>query len=185
MKKILVVAIALIASVSSFAQTTLTPESAAKWFKDNYVDQNFKDPYSYKLANLSIDTLTVEKQIISRIKMAEDDLANIAQKRKDAQWSIETGNKYVKKGQDPNGTWAEAIQRGMKKIEELNALPQTIEKMKSDLATMSESDKKKPYSFFIYIDSHANNSYGGTVLGKYVFCYKNGEFLKESVYKRN
>ena len=179
------VAITLIASVSVFAQNTLTNESAAKWFKEVYVESNFKDPYSYKLLKLTIDTNTVEEQTLTLIKIKEDDLANIAQKRKDNQWSIETGKKYIKKGMDGNGTWAEGVERATKSNLELDILPETIQKLKSDLTNMSESDKKKPYSFFIYIDSHANNSYGNPVLGKYVFCYKDGEFLKESVYKRN
>ncbi len=179
------VAIVLIASVSSFAQVNLTPESAGKWFKENYVESNFKDPYSYKLLKVTIDTITVEEQMKTRISLKESDLANIAQKRKDNQWSIETGQKYIKKGMDKDGTWVKAVERATNSNKELDELPETIEKFKTTLSQMSEVEKNKAFTYWIYIECHANNSYGNPVLGRYGFRYDNGDFVKESVYKRN
>ncbi len=179
------VAIALIASVSTFAQVTLTPESAGKWFKESYVESNFKDPYSFKLLKVTIDTITVAEQTQTRISLKESDLANIAQKRKDNQWSIETGQKYIKKNLDPNGTWVKAIERANNSNKELDELPETIQKLKTTLSQMSDEEKNKAFTYWIYVECHANNSYGNPVLGRYGFRYDNGDFIKESVYKRN
>ena len=186
MKKILVVAITLIASVSAFAQKTPTLESASEWFKKEYVDATFKDPYSYKLLKVSIDSINVGQKLLESIEMEEYQIKSSDQiSLTSAQLSLKSAEKYVKKEDDQNGIWHQSIVRNNKIIEEIKNRPSKILEMKKKYEEMPSDQKNKVFYYKFYLDCHANNSYGGTVLGKYVFTYSNDKFNIASVFKTN
>ena len=143
MKKILMVAITLIASVSVFAQVQFTSESAEKWFKENYVSQNFKDPYSFKLAKITIDTITIEKKTKLKISSNEYKLKNIDEEKKQNSESIKMALKYVGTKHDKDGFWAQRLPIYEGKKQELDNLPLIIDSLKNTLTSMSEIDRKK------------------------------------------
>ncbi|MFI5453543.1 hypothetical protein ACHMWN_15485 [Pedobacter sp. UC225_61] len=51
-----------------------TKAQALKWFKNVYVENNFKDPYSYKLMKSSIYAHSYYDEAQSRISTASDDV---------------------------------------------------------------------------------------------------------------
>ena len=50
MKSILII---LLFPIYSFSQKNIAEQNALKWFKGVYVENNFKDPYSFKLLKIS------------------------------------------------------------------------------------------------------------------------------------
>ena len=185
MKKILVVAIALIASVSSFAQNTPTTVEASEWFKKVYVETSFKDPYSYKLLKITIDSINVGQKLIEDINLEEYKLKSDAFELSFNERQLKTSEKYAKKERDPNGTWNKSVERYKKNIEEINNRPTKISEMKKKHENLPIEEKNKVIYYKFYLDCHANNSYGNPVLGKYVFTHSKGKFNEVSVFKTN
>jgi hypothetical protein len=185
MKKILVVAIALIASVSTFAQSTPSTVDAAEWFKKVYVEASFKDPYSYKLLKINIDSINVGQKLLEDINFEEYKLKNDAWDLSFNERNLKTAEKYVKKESDPNGTWHKSVESHKKTIEEITNRPAKILEMKKKYENLPIEEKNKIFYYKFYLDCHANNSYGNPVLGKYVFTHSKGKFNEASIFKTN
>lgn len=180
------VAIVLIASLSSFAQKTPTVSAASEWFKKEYVEKSFKDPYSYKLLNITIDSLSVGQKLLEDIKFEEyrvtnSDPTNLTS----SQTLLKTAEKYAKKEEDPNGTWHKSVESHKKTIQQINDRPTKIIEMRKSYDNMPSEDKNKVFYYKFSLDCHANNSYGNPVLGRYVFTHAKGVFVLESVFKTN
>jgi hypothetical protein len=94
MKKILMVAIILIASVSTFAQATEIEKKVIQVFQTVYVEKTFKDPYSFKLLKIIATPITFGQWIqndISYLKDALDNGKNLYEPREE---SLKRKEKY-------------------------------------------------------------------------------------------
>jgi hypothetical protein len=208
MKQILMVAISLIASVSSFSQVKkTTPISkvavktpptelqvnsvASTWFKKNYVESNFKDPYSFKLLKVKSFPVTeyqhaeddyksanekVSKRDSFMYKYASENLAKALKDSAERFEKRETTYKSLYK-------WSlNDIQRNKQTISEINERWRKEENESDSLKKVFESlpivSKKNIVYYLVSIDCYANNSYGNPILGVYVFKFfyetKNG-----------
>lgn len=185
MKQILVAAIALITSLTAKSQNTPSLESASDWFKKVYVETSFKDPYSYKLLKITIDSINVGQKLLEDINFEEYKIKGDAFDLSLNERTLKTAEKYAKKEDDPNGTWHQSFERIKKNIEEIKNRPSKILEMKKKYENLSSEEKNKVFYYKFYLDCHANNSYGNPVLGKYVFTYSNKKFNEGSVFKIN
>ena len=161
----------LIIPIISFSQKNIVEQNALKWFKSVYVENNFKDPYSFKLLNISsipqttyetmrgddiypfLEDLGIEKNDENAIDTA---LMNI---------TIQTYTDLIK------GMWegSEDRVKYLKRIEKAK-----ICKSKMVYLININSDKvnrNKLCRYAIYLDCYSNNSYGNKILGKFAFFY--------------
>jgi len=168
MKSILII---LLCPIISFSQKNATEQNALKWFKGVYVENNFKDPYSFKLLKISsipqttyetmrgadvyplLEDIGIEKNDENAIDTA---LMNI---------TIQTYTDLIK------GMWegSEDRVKYLKRIEKAKLC-----KSKMVYLIKINSDKvlrNKLCRYAVYIDCYSNNSYGNKILGKFAFFY--------------
>ncbi len=118
-------------------------EKALGWFKSNYVEKSFKDPYSFKLMKISNSSISFKQWILNDLESAQRAISEYEQKKK--------LDKYEKELYD--GT----VKRRALYQEQLNTL------------TPEDSQKVKCYE--ILIDCYGANSYGNLILSKYKFNF--------------
>ena len=71
----------------SFAQTStkdsiLINEKAVQWFKSDYVEKSFKDPYSFKLVKVSNIPITYKKLILNNLITVDEVISAYELKKK-------------------------------------------------------------------------------------------------------
>ncbi len=80
MKRIVILLI--LVSTTAFGQTQKKPAQSKKdiatanikkWFKNDYVNKSFKDPYSYKLMKIELTTFTNGMKLYTKIKELKAD----------------------------------------------------------------------------------------------------------------
>jgi len=171
MKKYYLILILLTYPIISFSQKNATEQNALKWFKSVYVEDNFKDPYSFKLLKISsIPQTTYETMrgadvypLLEDIGIEKNDenaidttLMNI---------TIQTYTDLIK------GMWegSEDRVKYLKRIEKAKLC-----KSKMVYLIKINSNKvlrNKLCRYAVYIDCYSNNSYGNKILGKFAFFY--------------
>lgn len=164
-------------TIVSFGQSNQILSDGSKWFKEKYVDANFKDPYSYKELKIELDSLSNYD-----FYKKNSDSSFIALYEK---YSMEYKEKYEKESskRKPNETLVNIYK---KSYDEYSAKLKNAMDASEKLKLLSEDEKKQIYHYIVKIDSHANNSYGNPVLGRYRFTYKKGSgFDLGSIYKAN
>ena len=161
MKKIIVTSVLVLVSYFSMAQENILKD-AEKWFKEVYVQQNFKDPYSYKLLKISLDSMTNYEYL----------------KNKTNNFMIPHYRKYsaeYKQKLDAEKNKRKPYEVLVKMYEDsYNDYNKKLNKSLSDsteFANVTENDKKIIHHYIVRIECHANNSYGGQVFGRYSIGY--------------
>lgn len=132
----------------SFAQTftkdsILINEKAVQWFKSDYVEKTFKDPYSFKLLKVSNTPITNRQWILNNLISLDKTISTYESKKK--------LDKYEKELYD-----------GAVKRKTANELQ--LKELSPEIA-----DKIKCYK--VNLDCYGANSTGNSVLGRYSFNY--------------
>ena len=177
MKKTLLIYILLsICSIKSFTQINVIEQSAAKWFKNVYVEEYFKDPYSYKLLKITSKSETYLDKV--RIDVFEPNykLLNLQFEFKneiDTQYihtNYEIYTKILSTTKENNIDY-ENLKDKVELYKKLYELSVIIKKM--DTKTKNTITR-----YLISIDCYSNNSYGNKILGRYSFYYypKNSKY---------
>jgi hypothetical protein len=169
---------------SAYSQKNIIEQNALKWFKSIYVEENFKDPYSFKLLKIS----SIPQNTYETIKT--DDIyplfVELGFEKNDIN-AIDTSliNTSIQVYKDLiKGKWEGSEDRikYLKRIEKLLLC-------KSNMMTLININsnkvlKNKICRYGIYIDCYSNNSYGNKILGKFAFFYyPNGSLLYKSFEK--
>lgn len=146
--KTLLFAIVLIFPFSGFCQTlnqdsVLINEKAVNWFKTDYVEKTFKDPYSYKLVKVSNTLITFKQWLLNDLISINKTISGYELKKK-----LDKYDKELYEG---------AVKRKI-----------NYETRLKELST-DEGAKTKCYT--ILIDCYGANSYGNAVLGRYSFNF--------------
>jgi hypothetical protein len=166
----------------------LVKQRAQKWFKDVYVENNFKDPYSYELLKLTVEPKTFYQELQNDTSFAnwdiryekyllKDTLKGQFQKLKDDVVMYE--EKAFKKDGKVNEKYKSLYESSLKQLNEerfkrtdsLRKVEIKRDVLVERLNTLTDEQKKMVLYYIIYLDCHANNSYGGKILGKYTFKY--------------
>ena len=197
MKQILLVAIALIAQVVSYGQSksSVTPKvstptetqvnaAAGVWFKKNYVELSFKDPYSYKL-------MKIKSFPISEFEYEQDklnDAISKVEKRDSFIYKYSTNNleKAIKDSTEQfekritlyktTYDWAvKDIQKNKQTISEITTRWKNeeviVDSLKEVVQKLPPTSKKNILYYLVSLDCYANNSYGNPILGRYAFKF--------------
>lgn len=179
MKKTLLIYILLsICSIKSFTQINVIEQNAAKWFKNVYVEEKFKDPYSYKLLKIKSKSETILDKV--RIDVFEPNykLLNLQ-----FEFKNEIDTSYIHSNYEiytkvlsttkENSSDYETIKEKVELYKALYELSVSVKKLDTKI-------KNTITRYLISIDCYSNNSYGNKVLGRYSFYYypKNSKFYK-------
>lgn len=161
----------------------------SKWFKDVYVESNFKDPYSYKLMKCVLYPLTlsewadeskrelmyrlVGKDTSDRFGEYQNSKKKVEQKRIRYEEVINSSDtteiKYRKADYNFEMYLANKILKEYTDIKNIENEIETLLKESDDKALNAISYYK------VYIDAYGKNSIGNSVLGKYYYMIdKNG-----------
>lgn len=166
----------------SIAQKNDVEKKSLKWFRNVYVEENFKDPYSFKLLKISSVSKTVEGfyksvlikpglNFVSEIDNFYDDDLIIA-KLDTAEINQKISlNASLRDNPNATETLREKYNNNLKALVNCKKFMIELINMKSDI-------KKIIGANLISIDFYANNSYGMKILNKYSFYYfpKNSPF---------
>lgn len=194
--KILTLIFLLSASLNAIAQKktisnrasemATTKTKALVFFKNTYVEQNFKDPYSYKLLKAEIrPILSMEwyKDSLSLAVINHDivdtlTITNNYRSLKGKHSAILEKMKNIKANGAAVGAYEDSEQEEIALSEDLERAVQNykislnrIVRLNAKINTMSAKEKTELKCYEVNIDCYANNSYGNPILGKYSFEY--------------
>lgn len=177
MKKSLLIYILLsIYSIKSFTQINIIEQSAAKWFKNIYVEENFKDPYSYKLLKITSKSETYLDKVRIDIFEPNYKLLNLQ-----FEFKNEIDTQYIHTNYD---IYTKILSNTMDNNADFENLKDKVELYKKlyelsvFIMKMDTKTKNTITRYLISIDCYSNNSYGNKVLGRYSFYYypKNSKY---------
>lgn len=205
MKKILFVLIAFFIYSPILAQKNKNvetiKENAEKWFKEVYVEQYFKDPYSYRLMGLKaipvsykellmkdlaniqndIDTCTVSKN--ERNQSAHDDCLK---EYEECKIGATKEQEYIDKGVEVEyHTKRKAIfvQYGNRYLELAKRIKLYLlaveekERITSLINNLTDEEANKLACYDIRLDCYSKNSLGNEVLGRFSFLFTENGLL--------
>ena len=181
MKKPLLIYILLsICSIKSFTQVNLIEQSAAKWFKNVYVEENFKDPYSYKLLKIKSKPETILDKVVIDVFEPNYKLLNLQFEFKN---EIDTG--YIHSNYDIYTKVLSTTKQNSSDYEMIKGkveLYKALYELSVSVKKMDTKNKNTITRHLISIDCYSNNSYGNKILGRYSFYYypKTSKFYKSN-----
>ncbi len=188
--------------VTTKTATIINPEekvkiNAEKWFKEFYVEKNFKDPYSYKLLKLTSEKTNKEQDLTDSISYltAEIEKCRVAEDERNPtyrqayQMSFDRVLLEIKKDEDlknEKGAGGTEFLNKRIAIKKKYALIY-LDKMKEyDLYVLNSDEKKRVQEklssispqqanelayYRIKIDCYSKNSLGNEVLGRFQFPF--------------
>lgn len=175
---------------------------AEKWFKNVFVETTFKDPYSYKNLKTLVSPVSFEQTKIDEYDSAGKELAKLdttgakfRHLKNMTSISIQSRDRMQKLYDDAKSEGAKKIykqsidrsendyQQALSDLQLHERQFETATKnhliLKESLSKIDPSIKDKIVYYRVFIDCYAKNSYGGEVLGKYVFKWKDGKAIDE------
>jgi hypothetical protein len=187
--------------ITKLTEIQQVKSSAMSWFKNVYVESNFKDPYSYKVLKSTIIPISFKEGLESMIDQAE----RSAKRTDTADWGSDykiqrrkyfQSERYHKNRFTDADTLKQAYINSNKILKwELSKVNDEIKKhfaFKSERDSLiklkgSISEKKAIETFYyiVYIDCYSNNSYGNAVLGKYSFHYNKNGLVRDPIKLNN
>jgi hypothetical protein len=184
------------------SEPEIVKDNAEKWFKDFYVENFFKDPYSYKLLktivtsksrkDVLLDTLAkrinnINNSKFSSEKHLEDSRAGCQAEYDDSEKEIEKYSEQLKT--ETSEERISLIQKIIAVHQKYNALRLILlkdidlyileieekESLEKQLKELNPEQLNQIAYFEIRIDCYSKNSLGNEVLGRFVFPFtKNG-----------
>ncbi|GEM_PF-1051367 len=181
-------------------------QKAKDYFKNFYVEYNFKDPYSYELLKIKAERVTLREKIEFDIGVFRNakksikidstfslsDFSNAKQRLEALSKTLSKGEKLKEKDFDKYikkyGEYIELYNGAKKEVEEFRF---AHKKLDDDLLLNQKmlDDKSLDFSqtvqWRISLDCYAANSYGNKILGKYIFRMSKEGKLDGEVIKMN
>lgn len=194
-------------TVKKPSEQSIIASKAKKWFKEVYVADTFKDPYSYKLMKFEIfpvsfatEAESVRERAIEEINYNKIKLSKIDTISQDSKYQIHNKELKIfrlqldeseKKQGSASGEFKAILHKYNDKYMQLHndttGLYEASEivRINSDLLkSIANVKSNRAMYYYIDIDCYGANSYGGRVLGSYFFKFnKNG--LIDEVTKRD
>lgn len=163
------------------------------YFKNVYVESNFKDPYSYKLLKCDVYPITFKEHIEELLKSVDDKIKSSDTTRPFSEYQTKKAEylRNVSRVKNYPDIYKQSdIDRAKKDwdncISEYNDAIDTKKKGEQMLTALSASEANKIHHYSFYIDCYSNNSYGNPVLGKFAFDYGTTGLVKAPIqYNRN
>jgi hypothetical protein len=163
-------------------------KQALYWFKNFYVDINFKDPYSYKLLKCDIYPVSAEEALIETCEdisreVSRADTAEYFSGYKQKKRLYFTVSNNIKAY--PSIYRQSEVDRAKKDWDDEILIYQKLLKLKIEadslLKVMDPIVRKKVSYYSLYIDCYSNNSYGNAVLGRYSLHFDKKGLVREPI----
>ena len=168
----------------------LAIEKAQEWFKTNYVETAFKDPYSYRVVGIKAVPLTHRESIdklISKVKKRMDEsklspedrtesaLADLKKEIRDGEVNMSLlKNKtdvYSRKKYNIYAEYQVKFLELAKRVETYLLDEKEYKSLLSSKAAMSEEQLNTFAYYDIHLDCYSKNELGNEVLGRFVFPF--------------
>ncbi|WP_321437304.1 hypothetical protein [uncultured Bacteroides sp.] len=190
------------ASTTIKSEREIVKTNAGNWFKEFYVENLFKDPYSYKLLKITATSKNIKEalsdslvELDNRIKNSRcSSTMNLDASRAECQkeydkTKIEIANESEKLKNSTDGNDAKYIQKRinieikyatdmlgfLKEIDLYNLDVKQKESIEANLKSFTSDQLNQIAYFEIRIDCYSKNSLGNEILGRFVFPFtKNG-----------
>lgn len=175
--------------------------NAEKWFKDVYVEQFFKDPYSYRLMGLKAIPVSFKERLIKDLANVQNDMdtctvSEIERNQKahddcmeeyeDCKTNAAKEQEYINNGVETEyHTKRKAIfvNAGNKYLELAKRIKLYLlaaeekERIVSLINNLSEEEANKLAYYDIRLDCYSKNSLGNEVLGRFSFPFTESGIL--------
>lgn len=159
----------------SYSQKNDIEQNALKWFKGVYVENTFKDPYSFKLLKINSIPQSIEKYyknfkikpLLTKVSEIDDYYADILTTESLDTNDVNTKIEFNSKMQNNPSTSDVTKEKYSVKV---NSLYECKSYM-TELLKIKVEKRKNIGAYIIYVDCYSNNSYGNKVLGKFAFVY--------------
>lgn len=177
---------------------------AREYFRDEYVEANFKDPYSYELLKIKLTPITLREKIDRDISIKKDLYGDITpesleetkllyEKYKLQMDSLQSN--YNKKGKglsrfrqmeydSAEGLYTQSLAAYTFRKDEYEKYINQVEYYRS-MDSDNTIDKSKVVEYFVDLDCYAANSYGNKVLGRYRFIISSDGTVNDDPIKTN
>ncbi len=160
------------------------------WFKDFYVEMNWKDPYSFKLMNSRIRKVSLAEHLKEFEHSVEIDLISADTSREYGSYQVakrqmKSNENALERAIKDNSESGIRLYNSLYKRDSLEAerlLKKFTDLIRFKTEINNAKDESTPeklnavYEYVVYIDAYGKNSYGNEVLGKYYYTIDlNGE----------
>lgn len=169
-------------------------EKAEQWFKDIYVENRFKDPYSYRRVGLKALPVTLKESLVKDMEKAQNiiDTARIAKGSTQKDYDviltecnsvnkdIEKENSFIESGVDVTYhskrkvIYVEALKDFAELARQIDMYLFAIKEKESLLAkinNLTEEEASVLIYYDIRLDCYSKNSLGNEVLGRFLFPF--------------
>lgn len=179
-------------------------ERAKDYFRNIYVEANFKDPYSYELLKIKLTPITLREKIDRDISIKKELYGDITpelleetkiryERYKREMDSLQSN--YNKKGKglsrfkqmeydSAEGLYAQSLAAYTFRKDEYEKYVNQIAYY-SSMDSDDTIDKSKVVEYFVDLDCYAANSYGNKVLGRYRFIISSDGTVNNDPIKTN
>lgn len=160
-------------STSSINRLQFYTNKAKTWFKDVYVETNFKDHYSYKLMKIELYPVTWNKKGESILISAKEAMDNADTSKSYSPYKRSL-SAYVMDimayGKDTNSyILTQAKQTVDDDLKEYLSLKKSYEVLQENIHTMNPKLKNSICEYAVYLECYGRNGYGNLILNKYSF----------------
>lgn len=172
------------------ADIVIIREKAKEYFRDIYVEANFKNPYSYELLKIEVTPVVAAISLDQDLKSAKDWVIRTDTASKDSHYQkMKTLLASHEKKLKQDRISEEEVQETRRLVKEFSSIYSTwtkqVEKLSAEISNLDHENSMATREYEILIHCQADNSYGGKVLGRYKFNLHPTGTLKKEVYKVN
>lgn len=185
-----------------YGQTKVTHIDLKKvtlnWFKEIYVKDSWKDPYSYKLVNCTLTPISFQKYLDNASKEIDFELDKVDTTKRSGVYNTAKWNTIVKKknydddllGLDSSKVYFSKIEYNKAVIQQetLIKIYQNLVNKRVEIdslkSTSSRALLEMPYRFNVIVDAYGKNGNGNLILGRYYYLIDTtGKTIGEVSYK--
>ena len=179
----------------------ITLEKAQDWFREKYVEDNFKDPYSYRVVGIKAVPVTTGESVdklIAKVKknMDESSLhpddcteaalaeikAEIAENERQMKLLKNKTDEYSRKKYNIYAEYNVKFLNLAERVEKYLLDKEEYESLLKSKAAMSEEVLNSFAYYDIHLDCYSKNDLGNEVLGRYVFPFtKDGPVVDDKM----
>lgn len=175
-------------------ETEVIKTKVLKLFKEQYVEQTFKDPYSYKPLKTTVYPVTLEMKLLEDTLVIYDEIKLLILKADTTKGSVSLYKGFIEDCQkreykdlcDQYRTkLADARKDAYEAQQLIDFKKNQIDEIIRHVNSMTIQQKNSIGYYLILHDCYGNNSYGNPILGRYSMKYTTEAGLYDILKKEN
>ena len=172
------------------AEIKFITEKAKEYFRNTYVEANFKNPYSYGLLKLEVSPIIAARSLAEELQISKlwaiktDTTLEVSPYQQMKQLLVKQERSF-KSGKIKLGV-LEETKRLIQQFKGINEIwLRNIDFINNEFENLDDDKKVKIREYHILLHCHGENSYGGKVLGRYRFSLNPNGSLKSEIEEIN